>query len=257
MIPLIISGANGKMGHELAALTAKADDLTCIAGVDPQPGRTDFPLFASFDDVPRELTRSSARHVVIDFSNASTLSSLLSYCLKNECPAVLGSTGYSEADFDEIAKAAQHIAIFQSSNMSLGVYVLHQLAKVTAALLRDEGFDIEILEKHHRQQTDAPSGTAKMLLEAVCGPDSQIVYDRHSYLQSRDRREIGVHSVRGGTVAGEHQVCFLGNGETLTLQHTAESRTIFALGALKAARFIYDAGPGLFHMNDLMNAKQP
>ena len=238
----LISGACGKMGRMIAQ-EAGAKGFEVLAGVDrtAAPGLP-FPVSARFEGLP-------AADVLIDFSSPGNLAPVLDYAARAGLPCVLGTTGYTEDDLRLIGQAAERLPVFRSSNMSLGVYVLTELARQAAAML--SGFDIEIIEKHHNQKADSPSGTALSLLEAVRSPGQRPVFGRAGKDCRRTAEEIGVHAVRGGTVPGEHDVGFYGSHEVIHLTHSAQSRQIFALGALEAARFMLGQGPGLYGMKDL------
>lgn len=242
MLKILLSGASGRMGSQVAACLDGTARIA--AGVDVRPGEGDgFEIYPSFALVQEEAD------VAIDFSRPEGLHALLSYALEKRLPLVLASTGYNEQDLSAIGQAARKIPIFRSANLSLGVYVLSALARQAAALLPE--FDIEIVEKHHNQKLDAPSGTALMLYDAVKNAASTPVYGRHTRTEKRQENEIGIHAVRGGTVAGIHEVGFYGPGECVTLTHQAQDRSIFALGALRAARFIVGRQPGEYGMEDL------
>ena len=210
-----------------------------------------FPIFA----VPSEFSGSA--DVVVDFSHPAALSSLLSFCLQRRLPIVLATTGYSQAQLAEIEDASQSIPIFRSGNFSLGVNVLLELVRQAGAML-GEDFDVEIIERHHSKKVDAPSGTALMLVEALAVSlpyEPEYVYDRHMIRRPREHREIGISSVRGGTIAGDHEVLFAGKDEIIELRHCAQSREVFAAGALKAARYLAGRdAPGLYGMRDLTNS---
>ena len=241
MVSILLSGACGRMGHQVAAL---AEEGAIVAGVDVNP-RADcaFPVYPSFSLVKEKAD------VLMDFSRPEGLGALLAYALAHKTPVVLAATGYNQQDLAAIAEAAKEIPIFRSANYSIGVYVLRALSARAAQLLPD--FDIEIVEKHHNQKIDAPSGTALMLYDAVSNPASQPVYGRSGRTQTREKAEIGIHAVRGGTVAGEHEVGFYGPGETVLLSHSAQDRSIFARGALRAAAWIAGRAPGEYGMDDL------
>nr|MBO4517699.1 4-hydroxy-tetrahydrodipicolinate reductase [Clostridia bacterium] len=244
---IIICGALGKMGAKLRENAKTQGDVIPVCGVDKTA--TDLNGFKVYDDFGKITEKADA---VIDFSSKSTLNALLSYCLKTGTPAVLCSTGYDKEDIAAINKASEKIAIFRSANMSLGVNVLIETVKFAAKRLY--GFDIEIIEKHHNKKADAPSGTAVMIKDGIkeVFPEKTEVYGRCGIVGARDRNEIGIHAVRGGTIVGEHQVIFAGDNETLTFTHQAESRDVFAAGAIKAARFIANKKQGLFDMKDLL-----
>lgn len=248
-LKVIINGAAGRMGHYVAECIADDDTATVTAGVDKVKFNSDFPLYPSISEV------NESADVIIDFSNASTLDELLKYATEKKVPLVLATTGYSEKQIDAIKAAAESIPVFFSFNMSLGINLVCGLVKQAAAVL-GKNFDVEIIEKHHNQKLDAPSGTAIMLADAVNGVfnDSMVYeYDRHSKRAKRSENEIGIHSVRGGTIVGEHEVIFAGNNETVTISHSAASRSIFATGAVNAAKFIVNKEPRLYDMNDLIN----
>ena len=243
MLKILLSGACGRMGRQVAAL-AEDEQAVIAAGVDVRSESYGaFPVYPSFSLVKEEAD------VIVDFSRPEGLGALLAYARVHRMPAVLASTGYNDSDLNLIREAAGDIPIFRSANMSLGVYVLKSLARQAARLL--PGFDIEIIEKHHNQKIDAPSGTALMLYDAVSLPDSQPVFGRSGRTQKREKNEIGVHAIRGGTVPGEHEVGFYGPAEVVTLSHSAQDRSIFARGALRAARFLQGQAPGEYDMDAL------
>ncbi len=249
MLKILISGALGHVGKKITELTSSNDGYRVVCGVDRMSGNTDFPIFTSFDDV------SIIPDVIIDFSNPSLLESILNFAKKHNIPCVLATTGYSKEQIDLIKEASKDIAIFFTANMSLGINLLSSLVKKAAAVLGDS-FDIEIIEKHHNQKLDAPSGTALMLANAINSETNEkynYEYDRHSKREKRSKSEIGIHSVRGGTIVGEHEVIFAGNDEIISLSHTAFSKEVFANGALRAASFIKDKRNGLFDMNDMLS----
>ena len=228
----------------------KADgEIQVVAGVDKVNLGQDFPIFNDFNSVNTEAD------VIIDFSNPILLGSILEYSKKTNTAVVLATTGYSDSQIEQIKEASKEIPVFFTFNMSLGVNLICSLAKKAAAILGD-GFDIEIVEKHHNQKIDAPSGTAIMLANAVnsCfGGEKVYEYDRHSKRQKRSEKEIGIHSVRGGTIVGEHDVIFAGRDEVITLSHQALSKEVFAVGALRAAKFLVNKPSGLYDMNNIMD----
>lgn len=250
MLKIILSGCNGKMGKAVSALAEASADAHIVAGIDInlQPG-SPYPVFQSIAEYAGEAD------VVVDFSHFSSLHALLAYCTERSLPLVLATTGYDSAAEASIAAAAKKIPVFKSANMSLGISLLADLVKKACRVLGST-FDIEIIEKHHNQKLDAPSGTALMLADAASQSlphDTRYMYDRHAVHQKRDRAEIGIHSVRGGTIVGEHEVIFAGYNEIVTLSHSAASREVFAAGALKAAGYIAGiAAPGLYSMDSLV-----
>ncbi|MCR5717472.1 MAG: 4-hydroxy-tetrahydrodipicolinate reductase [Oscillospiraceae bacterium] len=247
---ILISGASGKMGHAVAAAIAGREDCTVSAGVDLRTDKyADFPIFDSF----AALTEKP--DAVIDFSNPAVLDDLLEYCLTNGIPAVLATTGYNEEQIAKIRKAAESIPVFFSFNMSLGINLLVQLAKKATAVLGGQ-FDIEIVEKHHNQKLDAPSGTALMLADAIndsLNNEYHYVYDRHSKRAKREKTEIGLHAIRGGTIVGEHDIIFAGHDEVITLSHSAASKEVFAVGAVNAAVFLAEQKPGMYDMSAMLS----
>lgn len=243
---LLISGACGRMGRMLLQAAPEAG-FTVAAGIDSK--RDDslpFPLFSSPSavDVPVDL--------LIDFSSPAALSGLLAFAEERKLPLLLGATGYSLEDMARIREAGQALPLFQSSNMSIGVFVLRRLAAQAAKLL--PGYDIEIVERHHNKKVDAPSGTALSLYEAVKGPDSLATHGREGRQALRAPEEIGLHALRGGSVAGEHEVGFYGTQESLRLTHIAENRAVFAAGALRVAGWLIKQGPGLYGMEDYVQS---
>ncbi len=254
MIQIMIHGCNGKMGRAVAALSKEMGDIQVVCGVDlfPDSVSQDFPVYAA----PQEIQETA--DVVVDFSRPEGLAKLLPWCTSHRIGLVLATTGLDQEELDMVQSAAQHIPIFRASNMSLGVNVLRSLATSAAVTLGD-GFDIEILEKHHNQKVDAPSGTALTLAESITeaiGGVHPLVYGRHGRSAKRTRAEIGMHALRGGTVTGEHQVHFFGHNESICLTHIAQSRDVFAAGALAAARFLAGKAPGIYGMDELMQERR-
>ena len=251
MAKILISGANGRMGKKVKEASDLNEFSTAVCGIDIACdfSNPNFPIYDSFDKVKEQV------EVVVDFSAPACLNAVLDYCLKNNCPAVLCTTGYSELDIEKINSASKKIAIFRSGNMSLGVNLIIDLVKKATATLY--GFDIEIIEKHHNQKVDAPSGTALMLADAAkeVMPEKEYNYGRQGICGKRDKKEIGIHAVRGGTIVGEHDVIFAGNYETVTISHQATDRSVFANGAIAAANFIAGKKNGLYNMSDVINAK--
>ena len=237
------------MGAAVAAAAEAAGDRI-VAGVDVAPvAAGNYPVFHS----PEEFMGRA--DVMIDFSHHSALGALLAYAIRTGTPLVVCTTGHTEEELSAMRKAAEVAPIFFSRNMSLGINLLISLCRRAAATL-GEDFDIEIIEKHHNQKLDAPSGTALMIADAICeeGGEHPYVYDRHAVRRKRERGEIGLHAVRGGNIVGEHEVLFCGQNETVTLSHSAASREVFATGALRAARFMQGKGAGLYNMDDVVNA---
>lgn len=249
MCRILLSGCFGRMGRQVTELAGERPDCAIVAGIDRETGPAPFPVFSRPGecDVPADC--------LVDFSHPSLLEEVLELALHRKLPTVLCTTGYSPRQIEAIHAAAGEIPIFFSANMSLGVNLLAALARRAAAVLGTR-FDVEIIEKHHNQKLDAPSGTALLLADAVSAARPQkpsYVYDRHSRREARSPSEIGIHSVRGGTIVGDHDVIFAGDDEVITLSHHASSRRVFAAGALAAAAFL-SAGkePGLYHMVHLI-----
>ncbi len=249
MTNIAISGANGKMGKTIYNCIKERDNCKVVAGIDIYTEQyADFPIV----DSPAKLPVKP--DVIIDFSNPSSLDGLLDYCLSTGTPIVVGSTGYSDEQIQQIRSAAEQIPVFFTFNMSIGINLLVNLAKKAASVLGDQ-FDIEIVEKHHNQKIDAPSGTAIMLANAInetLDNSRHYVYDRHSRRQKREKSEIGMHSIRGGTIVGEHDIIFAGNDEVITLSHSASSKAVFAEGSVNAAVYLKDQKPGLYDMQMLV-----
>lgn len=249
MTRIILSGCCGKMGGVIQNIVANRDDATIVAGVDKfNNNMTDFPVYESILDVKEEAD------VVIDFSNPSFLDSLLEYGKNTKTALVIATTGYDDCQKKKIAEASKECPVFFTYNYSLGINLLATLAKKAAALLGDE-FDIEIVEQHHNQKIDAPSGTALMLADAIneeLDNRMKYEYDRHSKREKRTKNEIGMHSIRGGTIVGEHEIIFAGRDEIITLSHSARSKEVFAVGAVNAAVFMTGKEAGMYDMAELV-----
>jgi len=250
MINVLICGANGRMGKKVYDAVSLSNNLKAICGVDLVENlSTDYPVYSSFEKVTEKVD------VVIDFSSPKSLPTILDFCKSKKIPAVLCATGYTEDDVAKVKTASEEIALFRSGNMSLGVNALIDLVKKAALALGD--FDIEIIEKHHNQKVDAPSGTALMLADGVkeVAPEKFYTYGRQGIVGKRDKNEIGIHAVRGGGIVGEHEVIFASGFETITISHQATDRSVFADGAVKAAEYIVNKKSGLFNMSDVINGK--
>lgn len=249
MINVILCGCSGQMGAFVAKAVENEEDIRIAAGVDKYNNGQDFPVFSSFSEINTEAD------VIIDFSSPQVLDDVLEYAIENKISAVLATTGYDDEQLGKISEASKKIPVFFTFNMSIGVNLICSLAKKAASILGD-GFDVEIVEKHHNRKVDAPSGTAIMLANAVnseFGNEKYFEYDRHSKRQKRSKNEIGIHSVRGGTIVGEHDVIFAGHDEVITISHSAYSREVFAAGAVKAARFLIGRKAGMYNMNSIMS----
>lgn len=250
MTKIILSGCNGQMGRAVTALCAERENITISAGFDTDPRKlSSYPVYAH----PMEFGGNA--DVLIDFSSPSSLEDLLKYCGDNNIPCVLCTTGYSDADLKMINDYSKSHPVFRSGNMSLGINLLTALVKKAAEVL-GENYDVEIVERHHRKKVDAPSGTALMLADAVASAlpyEAEYVYDRHSVRQRRGKQEIGLSAVRGGTIVGDHEVIFAGPDEVIELRHSAQSRSVFANGAIAAAVYMAKVKePGIYDMNHVL-----
>ncbi len=242
---VLLSGACGRMGSAVSALSERYG-VTVVAGVDRIEKSVPYPLYSSFSEVKEEAD------AVIDFSSAEALPEVLEYCISHTVPVLLAATGYSEADAEAIEAASRKIAVFRTGNLSIGINLLQALVRRAAAVL--DNFDVEIVERHHNQKKDAPSGTALMLAESArAGREMRNVLGRSGLVGPREKDEIGIHAVRGGTIVGEHEVMFAGEDEIVTLSHSAGSRNVFALGALRAVKWLKDRPCGLYDMDDLLH----
>ena len=251
MLKIILSGCNGKMGRVITDIVNKRNDATIVAGVDldiTQNGP--FPVFNSFNDITVDAD------VIIDFSNPAVLNNLLDFAKTKKLGTVIATTGFSDEQIAKINNASKQIPVFFSFNMSLGINLLAELSRKAASVLG--GFDIEIIEKHHNQKIDAPSGTAILLANEIndeLNGKMKYEYDRHSKREKRTDTEIGIHAVRGGTIVGEHEVIFAGRDEIITLSHSARSKEVFAVGAVNAAVFLSGKPSGMYSMKDLVASK--
>ncbi|XCP86803.1 4-hydroxy-tetrahydrodipicolinate reductase [Roseburia hominis] len=250
MVRAIMFGCNGKMGQVITGLTKEDEGIEIVAGVDAWQGRENpYPVFSSLAecDVPAD--------VVIDFSNAAAVDALLEDCVAKKLPLVLCTTGLSEKQLGDAQEASKEIAVLRSANMSLGVNLLMKLLKDAAKVLSPAGFDIEIVEKHHNQKVDAPSGTAVALADSINeAMDNKFTYqyDRSQVRQKREKDEIGIVAVRGGTIVGQHDVIFAGADEVIEFQHTAYSKAVFGKGAVEAAKFLAGKPAGRYDMSDVI-----
>ena len=249
MVEVILHGCNGRMGQMLSELISKDEEMKVVAGIEPSgEAKNDYPVYKSFDEL------KETADVIIDFSTASAIDGLLDYCEKTHTPLVLCSTGLSEAQLGRVERLAKVSAVLVSANMSLGINVLLKLLKNVTKTLYENGFDIEIVEKHHNQKLDAPSGTALALADVMKDELDDISYnlDRTKVRKKRERNEIGISAVRGGTIVGEHEVIFAGTDEVIEIKHTAYSRAIFAKGAMSAAKFLKGKNAGKYSMSDVI-----
>lgn len=250
MIRAILNGCGGAMGHVITRLCSDDTSIEIVAGIDIQKDdMLPYPVYGSVRECDQDAD------VVIDFSTAKAVDRLIDDCIAKKLPIVLCTTGLSDAQIDKIKAATDKIAILRSANMSLGVNLLLKLVKDAAKTLAPAGFDIEILEKHHHRKIDAPSGTAIALADSIneaMGGEYHYKLDRSQTREKRDPKEIGIQSIRGGNIVGEHDVYFCGEDEIVTISHTANSRAIFGKGAVAAAKFLAGKKPGLYGMEDVI-----
>lgn len=250
MTKILLHGCNGKMGRIITDLAAADKDVEIIAGVDAfGEAAAAYPVYKSLDDVKEEAD------VVVDFSNASAADALLDWCAAKKMPVVVCTTGLSQEQTAKLQEAAEKTAVLKSANMSVGINLLFKVLREISPTLAAAGFDIEIVEKHHNQKVDAPSGTAIALADAVNeSMDNKYEYvcDRSQRREKRPVNEIGISSVRGGTIVGDHDVIFAGTDEVVTLSHRAYSRAVFGKGALQAAKFLAGKEAGLYDMSDVL-----
>ncbi len=245
---IILCGACGKMGGNVLSLLATDSEATAVCGVDLYPRAIGIPVYTNFQDVKEQAD------VIIDFSSADNLVERLEYAKTHHMGIVLASTGFSADDLALIDEYAKTTAIFKTANLSLGVNLMQALVKLTAEVLGD-GFDVEIIERHHNLKKDAPSGTALMLADSVneaFNGQKHVVNGREGIVGAREKSEIGMHAVRGGTIVGEHEVMFAGEDEIITITHSARSKRVFASGAIRASKFLHGKSAGKYEMKDLL-----
>ena len=250
MINIIMHGCNGRMGQVISTLAAQDEAVQIVAGIDLfDEGKNSYPVFTNIEDCDVEAD------VVIDFSSAKAVDGLLSYCERRSLPVVLCSTGLSEEQIYAARDLSKKVAVLRSGNMSLGINTVMKVLKTISKALADAGFDIEIVEKHHNQKLDAPSGTALMLADTIneqldCSYTYQ--YDRSNRREKRPKQEIGISAVRGGSIVGDHDVIFAGVDEVIEIKHRAYSRSVFAKGAIEAAKFLKGQPAGMYDMSDVL-----
>ncbi len=250
MVKMIMHGCNGKMGQVITKIVKEDTNAEIVAGIDKYMGiPNEYPVFESIEKCDVEAD------VVIDFSNASAVDELLEYCVEKQVPVVLCTTGLSEEQLEKVEEASEKVAVLKSANMSLGVNLLLKLLKDATKVLAPAGFDIEIVEKHHNQKVDAPSGTALALADSIneeLNNEYDYKFDRSTERKKRNKKEIGVVAVRGGTIVGEHEVIYAGNDEVIEFKHSAYSKAVFAKGAVEAARFLAGKEAGRYDMSDVI-----
>ncbi|MPN16510.1 4-hydroxy-tetrahydrodipicolinate reductase [bioreactor metagenome] len=251
MIKVILSGCNGRMGRVINGLISAQEDMMVVAGIDINTSvQNPYPVFSTAD------TFEGDGDVVVDFSHPSSLESVLNFANRKHIPIVIATTGLSPDQVGKIREVSKNLPVFYTANMSLGVNLIIDLVKRAAKVLQRD-FDIEIIEKHHNQKVDAPSGTALYIadeISSVLNYEADYTYDRHSQRKKRGKTEIGIHAIRGGTIVGDHEVIFAGNNETIEIKHSASSREVFGYGAVAAIRFIVKQGNGLYNMSDYVNS---
>lgn len=253
MVKIIMHGCNGHMGQVITQLAANDADVEIVAGIDINDNRDNgYPVFTDI------FACDVAADVIIDFAAAVAVDNLLKYSREKQIPVVLCTTGLSEAQLTLVKETSKDVAILKSANMSLGINTLLKLLKDAAKVFGPAGYDIEVVEQHHRLKKDAPSGTALALADSVndaLGGDYEYVYDRSTRSEQRPDKEIGISSVRGGTIVGVHDVIFAGTDEVITFNHTAYSKSVFAKGAIEAGKFLAGKPAGMYDMADVIAAK--
>mgnify|MGYP000157763997 FL=1 len=247
MLRVIINGYSGSMGKVLTKCVNEDSELQLVCGASRDELDVPFKTYLKMSDV------EETADVIIDFSHHSTINDVLDYATKTKTPLVIATTGFNEEELGKIKEASSIIPIFHSSNMSLGVNVLVKLVKEAAKALN--GFDIEIIEKHHNKKLDSPSGTAVMIANGIKEviPDTECIYGRHGRSEKRSSNEVGIHAIRGGTIVGEHTTIFAGHDEIVEIKHTAQSKDIFAKGAMAAAKFLVNQEAGYYNMNNMLD----
>ena len=250
MVKILMHGCNGKMGRMITEIVKNEEDAVIAAGVDKFTGiPNDYPVFEKITQCDVDVD------VVIDFSNAGAVDELLDYCVKKSLPVVLCTTGLSDEQLKKVDECSEKITVLKSANMSMGINLLLKLLKDAAKVLAPAGYDIELVEKHHNQKLDAPSGTALALADSIneaMGNEYEYVYDRSQVRKKRDAKEIGISAVRAGTIVGEHEVIFAGTDEVIEFKHTAYSRSVFAKGAVEAGKFLAGQPAGMYDMGDVI-----
>nr|WP_296964743.1 4-hydroxy-tetrahydrodipicolinate reductase [uncultured Mediterraneibacter sp.] len=250
MVKILMHGCNGKMGRMITEIVKNEEDAVIAAGVDKFTGiPNDYPVFEEIAQCDVDVD------VVIDFSNAGAVDELLDYCVEKNLPVVLCTTGLSDEQLKKVEECSEKIAVLKSANMSMGINLLLKLLKDAAKVLAPAGYDIELVEKHHNQKLDAPSGTALALADSIneaMGNEYEYVYDRSQVRKKRDTKEIGISAVRAGTIVGEHEVIFAGTDEVIEFKHTAYSRSVFAKGAVEAGKFLAGQPAGMYDMGDVI-----
>lgn len=253
MVRVIMNGCNGKMGQVITGIIAEDAQAEIVAGIDVYDGiKNPYPVFSNIADCNVDAD------VIIDFSNAKAIDGLLDYVEAKKMPVVLCTTGLSEEQLQRVEKVSKEVAVLKSANMSLGINTIMKLLQQAVQVFAPAGYDVEIVEKHHNQKLDAPSGTAIALADSmneVMDHQYEYIYDRSQRRQKRGAKELGISAVRGGTIVGEHEVIFAGTDEVIEIKHTAYSKAVFAKGAVEAAKFLAGKPAGLYDMSHVISEK--
>lgn len=253
MVKMIMHGCNGKMGQVITSICKEDENIEIVAGIDPYTGlKNSYPVFAKISECDVEAD------VIVDFAAAAAVDDLLAYSVEKQIPVVLCTTGLTEEQLAKVEETSKKVAVLKSANMSLGINMLMDLLQKAAKVLAPAGFDMEIVEKHHNQKVDAPSGTALALADSIneaLDNAYDYKYDRSQERKKREKYEIGIQAVRGGNIVGEHEVIFAGTDEVIEFKHTAYSKGVFAKGAVEAAKFLAGKPAGRYEMSDVIAAR--
>jgi 4-hydroxy-tetrahydrodipicolinate reductase len=248
MIKILLNGCNGKMGRVISELAKTSTTISIVAGVDRDSSNLSYPCYSNIYECENHID------VILDFSRPDALDTLCQYSKERNIPIIFCTTGYTEQQLSKIHSLSTEIPVFRSANMSIGVNVVNSILRNISNMLYKD-FDIEIIEKHHNQKVDAPSGTALLLANTIKDSieEETVFVNGRDGLSKRQRTEIGIHAVRGGNIIGDHEIIFAGTGECIEIKHTAISREVFAVGALKACEYIFGKDKGLYSMDDVVN----
>ena len=248
MVKILLNGCNGKMGKVITEMAKASKTISIVSGVDKNLSSLNYPCYTSIDECKEDID------VILDFSRPDSLDALCKYSKEKNIPIVFCTTGYTKEQLSKIQILSEEVAVFHSANMSIGINIINNMLKGISNMLYKD-FDIEIIEKHHNQKIDAPSGTALLLANTIkdsIDVDTIFTNGRNGSCK-RDHKEIGIHAIRGGNIIGDHEIIFAGIGECIEIKHTAISREVFAIGALKACEFMYGKGKGKYNMDDVVN----
>ncbi|MBW9156598.1 4-hydroxy-tetrahydrodipicolinate reductase [Clostridium tagluense] len=248
MIRMLLNGCNGKMGKVISEMAKASTNISIVAGIDKNSSGLTYPCYNHINECEDEID------VILDFSRPDALDALCQYSKAKNIPIVFCTTGYTEKQLSKIYSLSEDIAVFHSANMSIGINIINNMLRSISNMLYKD-FDIEIIEKHHNQKVDAPSGTALLLANTIKDSieEETIFNNGRNGLHKRERNEIGIHAIRGGNIIGDHEIIFAGKGECIEIKHTAISREVFAIGALKACEYLYKKEKGLYNMDDVVN----